>query len=328
MIAGAAVLTKHEVLDLARRRGWRALSVILLQWAIIAAAAFAAVRLQTWWAYALGACVIATRQHALAVLMHDGAHWLLARRKRLNDLVSDLTLAFPLLVSTHLYRRHHLMHHRYLGAECAPNPSYQSCDPDFDTVSVGRSRLSWCLTFIGDLSGVNFVKTLDTASQFSVPGRLLAPRRLLEVMGRLHLALFVLFWASLAAILTLRGAWLSFLLLWALPQLTVLSLILRLRAVAEHVGCELPESDPLRATRTVTPGPLERFLFAPCGVNYHLEHHLYPGIPCYNLARLHRRLMRDERYRHRAHLTPGYLVGARSVLTEISPHWLAAEAGS
>ena len=41
-------------------------------------------------------------------------------------------------------------------------------------------------------------------------------------------------------------------------------------------------------------------------VGYHLDHHLYPGVPSYNLKKLHRELLKDNNYRSQSHLTHGY----------------------
>jgi hypothetical protein len=70
--------------------------------------------------------------------------------------------------------------------------------------------------------------------------------------------------------------------------------ILRVRAVCEH-GAVSDTSSPLTAARSNrTHGSLGnwvgRFLLFPHHVNYHLEHHLYPAVPHYNLPALHRAL--------------------------------------
>ena len=69
---------------------------------------------------------------------------------------------------------------------------------------------------------------------------------------------------------------------------------LRLRAVAEH-GAPAGYESPLTAARTNLPGRgplgwLVRLALFPHHVNYHIEHHLYPAVPHYRLAALHRRL--------------------------------------
>lgn len=89
-------------------------------------------------------------------------------------------------------------------------------------------------------------------------------------------------------------ALLLYLLLWALPLLTVLQPVLRLRAILEHGAVE-DLGSPLTAARTnrTWGGPLNwlaRAVLFPHHVNYHLEHHLYPAVPHYHLPRLHRLL--------------------------------------
>ena len=81
-----------------------------------------------------------------------------------------------------------------------------------------------------------------------------------------------------------------------------------IRSVAEHFG-ELGYDHLLSSTRTIHANPLERFFLAPHNVSYHLEHHLYPGVPFYNLPALHQMLMEEEEYEEKAHITLGYWNG-------------------
>ena len=83
--------------------------------------------------------------------------------------------------------------------------------------------------------------------------------------------------------------------------------ITRVRNIAEHavVG---EADDPLRNTRTTLANWLERALVAPYWVNYHLEHHLFFYVPCYNLPKLHRILMAGP-HASRMEVAPGYRGG-------------------
>lgn len=298
-------MPQERIAPLTRVSGVRAGLAIALQWAVIAGAAAVAVWSGHPLAYVLAAIVIATRQHALLVLMHDGAHRLLARNRRVNDVVSDVMLAFPLFVSTALYRRHHFLHHRQLNTEE---------DPDLDRSADGRGRAEWLRILASDLLGLNVVKQLESGSYFSVLATL-RNRELRAAMEPWQRALFVVQTGATAAALALSGGWLAYAVLWVLPSMTVLTMILRVRAVAEHVGCA---SDGVAGSRTVLPGPLERGMFAPCGVNYHLAHHLFPAVPAHNLPRLHALLATTPEFRAEAHVTRGYLLGSDSVLAEVS----------
>ena len=86
------------------------------------------------------------------------------------------------------------------------------------------------------------------------------------------------------------GVWWAYPLLWLVPLVTWMMVITRIRNIAEHavVG---EADDPLRNTRTTLTNWLERAFVAPYFVNYHLEHHLFYYVPCYNLPKLHRILM-------------------------------------
>jgi fatty acid desaturase len=304
---GGRPISTAELRDLSRRRPPRATLAIARQWAVMGFAAAGAVWWGRWYGYIPAVVVIATRQHALAVLMHDGAHGSLYARRAVNDLVSDLFLAFPLFISTTLYRRHHLEHHRYLNSER---------DPDLDPAALGRTPRQWAWLFAGDVTGLNLLKTVDSLDQFSLLPVLRGNRAVARAMGRPRLILFLAYLAALAVILSVTGAWLDYLLLWILPSLTALSMILRVRAVAEHVGCA--PDDGVGGTRTVLAGPLERMLFAPCGINYHLAHHLYPSIPFCNLSMLHRQLMKHPEIRAQARISGSYLFGKTSVLRHIA----------
>ncbi len=81
----------------------------------------------------------------------------------------------------------------------------------------------------------------------------------------------------------------EYLILWLLPLLTLLQPILRFRAICEH-GAVNDLDNPMKASRTNTGPAWIRFLLFPHSVNFHIEHHLYPSIPHYNLAECHKEL--------------------------------------
>ena len=62
-------------------------------------------------------------------------------------------------------------------------------------------------------------------------------------------------------------------------------------ALAQHIGMEPAASDFRRNSRTVLPGRFIAFLY--WQMNYHLEHHMYPGVPFFNLSKLRAQIQAD-----------------------------------
>ena len=55
--------------------------------------------------------------------------------------------------------------------------------------------------------------------------------------------------------------------------------------VTMHCGLKSNETDFRKSVRTITLDPVSEFLY--WHMNWHLEHHMYAGVPCYNLKALH-----------------------------------------
>ena len=59
----------------------------------------------------------------------------------------------------------------------------------------------------------------------------------------------------------------------------------------QHVGLQNNVSDFRLCTRTILLNQVFRLLY--WHMNYHIEHHMYAAVPCYNLGKLHK-LIRDD----------------------------------
>jgi len=78
--------------------------------------------------------------------------------------------------------------------------------------------------------------------------------------------------------------------LWVLPLiLTVFPFIANWLAyfvgLTQHCGLRENVSDFRKSVRSMTLNPLVEFLY--WHMNWHTEHHMYAGVPCYNLKKLH-----------------------------------------
>jgi fatty acid desaturase len=89
---------------------------------------------------------------------------------------------------------------------------------------------------------------------------------------------------------------------WPLAYITPFPLLVRIRSLAEH-ACTEETLDMFRNTRTTRAGLLARATVAPIRVNYHIEHHVLPGVPYFRLPEMHRLL----RARGLVSAPPGYL---------------------
>ena len=117
----------------------------------------------------------------------------------------------------------------------------------------------------------------------------------------------LIFMAVLLVASIVFGFWKLLLLYWMVPLMTVFLAIRYIRNVAEHYAVE--HESVLSESRTVIAPFWELWLIAPWGLNYHLEHHLFPGVPCFRLAELHRLLMTRDPFPQIAHVTNGYFSG-------------------
>lgn len=86
-------------------------------------------------------------------------------------------------------------------------------------------------------------------------------------------------------------------LLWIGANLTTFHSSLRIPSIAEHSVVE-DTHDPYKNTRTTYANFLERILFAPLHVNYHLEHHFLQNMPSYNSPEMHKMLVARGFYEH------------------------------
>lgn len=256
-----------------------------------------------WVVVAAAVILIASRQQAISVLIHDAAHYRLFGNRRLNDAMSDIFCAFPLGVVTARYRATHLLHHL--------EPMGEN-DPDWVMMRKFPREWSWpkapravVLTLLGDLCGLGAIAYLrqwnhwfPLANHF---GRAASPPPL---SWEIRLRLYATYGVAAGLIIGL-GCWREFLLYWVLPMVTVSQVMLRVRAISEHMGCG--EGAGAGVTRNVEAGWVERVLISPFNVNHHLTHHIFPGVPWYNLPKLTRILNDDPRFRADAFVSSSYL---------------------
>jgi fatty acid desaturase len=290
------LMTEQELVAVRTRSTWKAIAMIVHAWALI----LVAIVLVAIWpnplTFIVAVAIIGSRQLGLAILMHDGAHGLLASNERLNMILSQWFCAYPVFAETRAYRRYHLQHHAH---------TQQDDDPDLIlSAPFPITRPSYRRKLFRDLTGRTAYQ--QRKAQFrNALGESSWPFSKRAAYFWEKLGPQILINAILLAGLSACGVWWAYPLLWLLPLSTWMMVITRIRNIAEHAV--VPDSgDPLRNTRTTRAGFLERLFIAPYFVNYHLEHHLLFYVPCYNLPRVHR-ILSGGVHAARMEVQPNYL---------------------
>lgn len=265
----------REVIE---RRPWRVVVDVAICYAAIVASFVLMACAPGWWSSVIAFIVIGNRQYALSILTHDGDHRTLFARRATNDLFARAIVCAPVGVDFDGERENHIRHHRQLALET---------DPDRYLYSV--TDKSTPASFLLFLTGLTmFPRALRKAMHgsaraaapvpFSVAIRKFATRR-----GGTFVAQALIF----TALCVRFGPW-AYLAYWIAPLYVFGFVPHKIRMFCEHAQPIAPDSEA-DANRMITflPSRLERLLFAPYNLNFHAEHHMWPYVPYYNLARLH-----------------------------------------
>lgn len=283
------------VRELSVLRPWRSLAEVCLDWTIIVTAFTASILVPHPAVWIGAAFVIAARQHALLILMHEAAHYRILPARWANDLVGEVCCAWPQLVTMAQYRCHHFAHHDHLNSDDDPDWVRKRGKKDwrFPKTRFGLARLLlWDLCGGGFYDNVRAIRTVHAGNaRRDAAAVRVGPAKRLARLG---------FYAGWVALSAATGVWLP-LVLWFVALVTFLPMILRVRSIAEHFA--LPARHELDSSRNYFGTAAERFCFAPHHIGYHLDHHLFPSVPFYALPALHRALQDDPLYASRAHQT-------------------------
>lgn len=215
-----------------------------------------------WIARLIAIAAAAAALNAFYLLSHEGHHHLLFRGRAANH-AANILLCVPLLHAPSAYCVLHELHHRFLGG-----PG----DPDEYRNYTGDPRVRWALQWvrltIGTLVYMPLIPVVAWRRSNGADRRRIA----LEYAGMTGA------WALIFVAVPLR----TLLQVWLIPGVLV-GYISAVRALAQHALTD--PADPLLASRSVRSNRIVSFLLL--NENYHLEHHLFPEVPSYNLPRLH-----------------------------------------
>ncbi len=217
----------------------------------------------SWWMLASGVLLMGVAMNTLGILMHDGLHGLLAKSPAANHFWSFMC-GLPLLVSASAYRKTHTDHHFEFG---------RAMDYGTYRQHLNKPLLVWCAYLLQLVFGsVLYILLIPMLGMRGASARVRA-MILIETTLIAASAVWLVKTFSAGQLMTC----------WIGPSLVMMALT-NLRGLASHALGD-PEDIHL-SSRTVRSNALVRFLFL--DENHHLEHHLFPQVPSYHLARAHR----------------------------------------
>jgi fatty acid desaturase len=243
---------------------WRWLVRAAIDWAVIALDLWGVRRWNHPVGYFLGLIVLASRQHALSILGHDGAHFGISKRRKVNDSLASLLAMWPLGSGLDGYRKFHFLHHAATGTDKDPELTHKRWAAPQWSLPMTRGRMGRYL--IRDLMGFAVIDIIRII-------RIVKPASRRDQLGPM------LWWTVALAVLFLTGQlWIAA--MWFGATISAFWAIFRLRMWTEHTGTS--------ATHRTSAQWWERALFVPHNTWCHYEHHRWPSIPCWNLPQLRR----------------------------------------
>ena len=248
--------------------------------------------LHTWW------LVPAWLAHGLLLNflfapLHETIHRTAFKSRWLNDLVAQVAGAV-LILPPGYFRHFHFGHHR----------DTQIAGRDPELLAPKPTTIGSYLWYMSSLQSywwtgisLRIRHALGYADEPFIPDRARG-----DVIREARLLLS--FYAAVAVV-SLWFEWWAPVTLWLAPMVLAAP-SLRLFLHAEHSGCEMHE-DMIRNTRTIATNSLMRALA--WNMPYHVEHHLFPGVPFHALPEVFARI----RGRHR-YLIAGYSAHHRDTI--------------
>lgn len=226
--------------------------------------------------------------NCFAQLVHTSDHGGLFRDSRANRIVGNFCAYFLGYTRTG-HRLTHLNHHLYLNT---------GKDPDQIWGTPEQTMRDLSRMWLRDFFLVSAVERLLQYSQSDRETFSVTPWESLTlsfvIRGVASMYPVILTQGFILSLYTLVLGPAYYFLLYVLPILTFYPAQIRLRSTVEHsfeVGYRPTSPEDVWVTRSTRAGAIERFIFAPFGIHYHFEHHLFPGIPHYNLSKVHRLLV-------------------------------------
>ncbi len=234
--------------------------------------------------YLFAVLFIGTRQRALATILHESAHRILAKNRKLNDFLGKYPSGYLIFQTFEKYRQSHVIkHHGFLGIE--------NKDPDYDFYIQSKLFASRSLKefiFRHLILPLFLGKTFDFISY-------LIRNRLGDFKDK-EIKYLILFWIAIFGICFYVNVLDILLMYWFVPLLTSFPMVGHFIEMAEHFPM-IKNKREIEKSWNRFGNKIELFFTGLHKENYHLIHHLFANIPFWNLDKAHNILCKNEEYR-------------------------------
>lgn len=283
---------ERQLKPLRKLDNWHGPVALLTDWIVIVSVIVACELLLQGWVWWLGyLCValpvIATRQRALATLLHEAAHGVLTRNRKLGLFLATFPSGYLIGQSHRAYQRSHLADHHGAFGDPAVDPDLRAHIDHglYETMSGRRFTFTYLLAPLLGVRTPRLVAELVVQRLSGTPKELRAGVAVVAYMS------------AIGAICFLLGVGHMFVLYWLVPLFLVFPLVNWYIELLEHFPMMGYEHVDLWASRPRATGPITRHFLGIHGEGYHLDHHLSPKIPYWNQRHAHRIRLADPSYR-------------------------------
>lgn len=275
---------KQRVQEWMKPSELRVFADLIFDWFLIAAAFALFAYFQTLWSGILAFAGIGLCQYRLFIIGHDALHGNVSKNRARNDFLARWFVYAPMFMGFNDARRNHLTHHQLLGTEADP-------DRYIHLIDNKNTRFKFLLFCSGLATfGKTVLKVTPFGRMFFKTEQKMEPVDSKKVLRDYILdRIPVLIWqAAIFAVFFLAGVWWAYPFLWIAPIYFLVFLPDEIRAFCDHGVLKLSAADTdLERLITFRSNRLERIFLSPHNMNYHAEHHLWVGVPYYNLPKVH-----------------------------------------
>ncbi len=278
---------KQDIDALSRSDNWHGIAALLEDYLFIFLS-FVVTFYVSWYFYPFAVVIIGARQRALATLLHEAVHGTLAKNKYLNFLLGSFFSGYLIFQQFTSYKNSHVrFHHGHFGDPLLdPDYQYQINEGLYDDIEPKKFFIKYVFMPFFLLKVPSYLNSL-------IKHRLFASKN-----NRLEMCIVFVYLTNL--VIFAHIAWEKpgeiILLFWLIPYLTSFQILGWFIELSEHYPLMRCYDTDTYMARNRQSNCLEYFLTCIHNEHFHLDHHLDPTTPFWNLPKVHNIRLRDPNY--------------------------------